>query len=149
MTESAWWEEPGHGRFCVDASLPYTSEAWHNVFPQRHVLLRPYVPERIREVPGCEYRAEHLRTIVMPQRDRRHPAIWGWVLAIREADLALDPALEPGVMVIFKRYSCERVGLDKPAQPRWLGDTLPCDVTHIDNIECVFSPALVEQRMVA
>lgn len=111
--------------------------------PHRHVLVRPYIPEGFRTVPGCEDRAFEQRTIFIPGRNPKHPRIWGWILAIRAEDLQREPNLEPGVMIIFDRFGDVRLAYDKPKEPLYPGQRLDISLLHIDAIACTFSPPLV------
>lgn len=135
-----WWDARGH--YQLDPKLPTSSKVWNIAFPRRHVLLRPYIPEGFHLIPGTEGRPFEQRTILL-SRNPKHPVIWGWVLAIQQADREIEPLLAPGVMIVFKRFGNENVGFDLPKDPQWPGQRLDIDITHIDNIECVFDPPLV------
>lgn len=132
--------------FVVASNVPASSFVYDAAFPPGHILVRPYTPEPIVEVPGCEDRPYEQRTIVLRTRHMAgsHPVVWGWVLAIREADLQRDPALEPGSMIVFKRFANEPLASEAPAAPRYLGHAHSIDIVSIDAVEVAFSPPLVE-----
>lgn len=145
------WVAP-QGAFAVDPGLPPHSRVWDIAFPERHILVRPFIPghatPRYRAVPDTDPALPlERRTIEIPGRDSRHPVVWGWILAIREWDLELEPSLRPGAMVIFKRHANEPLDFDAPSVPQWLGQRLDIHLIHIEAVEAAFNPALVEQTL--
>jgi hypothetical protein len=76
-------------------------------------------------------------------RNPKHPRVWGWVLAVREHDLDIDPSLVPGCMVIYKRFGDEYLDADKPATALWAGQKFDVCLLHVDNVEATFNPALI------
>ena len=132
------------GATLIDPRLPANSIVRRTHFHQQHVLIRPYIPEGFHPVPGMDPDLPlEKRAIFVQGRNSKHPRIWGWILAVREADVGLDPSLVPGAMVLYKRFGDEYLDADKPAIPTFAGQKFDINLLHIENIECTFLPPLV------
>lgn len=133
------------GATLIDPRLPANSVVRRTHFHERHVLIRPYVPEGFREVPGMDKSLPfEKRTIFVQGRNKKHPKVWGWILAVRESDLDIDPSLVPGALVVFDRYGDEYLDADKPAVPQFPGQKFDINLIHIDSVACTFVPALID-----
>lgn len=118
-------------RYHVAPGLPDDSKVWDIAFPPRNILIRTHSPEG--KTPGGLY----------VEKNHKWAKIWGWVLAIRNDDMQIDPTIRAGSMVIFKRYAEETLAYDDPQTEQWLGHKLDVCLIHIDSLECVFDPPLV------
>lgn len=116
----------------VDARLPADAfaRAW-NVYGPR-VFVRPYNPAGLTA------------SGLWLERHPAHPKVWGWVIAVSDEAAALRPKLQPGVMVVMGRYSAEIVGSDAPVMPAYDGERLHVAVLHVDAVQAVIAPALME-----
>lgn len=133
------------GATLIDPRLPASSTVRRTHFHERHVLIRPYVPEGFREVPGMDKSLPfEKRTIFVQGRNKKHPRVWGWILAVREADLDIDPSLVPGAMIVYDRYGDEYLDADKPTVPQFVGQKFDTHLIHIDSIACTFNPSLID-----
>ena len=132
------------GATLIDPRLPANSVVRRTHFHERHVLIRPYIPEGFHPVPGMDPALPmEKRSIFVQGRNPKHPRVWGWVLAVRERDLDIDPSLVPGAMIVYDRYGDEYLDADKPAVPQFPGQKFDTNLIHIDSIACTFVPALI------
>jgi hypothetical protein len=132
------------GATLVDPRLPADSAVRRTHFHERHVLIRPYIPEGFRAVPGMDPALPfERRTIFVQGRNPKHPRVWGWVLAVREADLDRDPSLVPGAMVVYDRHSDEHLSADRPAVPAFPGQQFDTHLIHIESVAATFNPPLI------
>ena len=132
------------GAKLIDPRLPANSSVRRTRFHARHVLIRPYIPEGFRAVPGMDPALPiEKRTIFVSGKNPKFPRVWGWVLAVREADLDIDPSLVPGAMIVYDRFGDEYLDADKPAKPMFPGQKFETRLIHIDSIACSFNPALI------
>lgn len=133
------------GATLVDPRLPANSVVHRTHFHERHLLIRPYVPEGLKPVPGMDPALPiEKRTIFVQGRNKKHPRVWGWVLAVRENDLDIDPSLVPGAMIVYDRYGDEYIDADKPREPLFPGQKYDVQLIHIDSIACTFNPSLID-----
>lgn len=132
------------GATLIDPRVPANSTVRRTRFHERHILIRPYVPEGFLPVAGMDPALPiEKRTIFVQGRNAKHPRIWAWVLAVRESDLDIDPSLVPGAMIVYDRYGDEYLDADKPAQAQFPGQKFDTNIIHIDSIACTFNPPLI------
>ena len=83
------------------------------------------------------------------ERKSGRPSIWGHVLALHESLTAYSYPirLSPGDHILYSRYAEEELFTVKSLDPIMEGETLPVCILHVEAIQCVFRPNLVEMRI--
>lgn len=115
----------------IAANTPASAYTEHvQRLQSQHILVRPWIPSGT--TPGG---------IVWRRRDT-NPPVWGWLLACTKSDANTVPELRPGCMVIFRRHSGDRVGVDTPLtpDPDEVGLRWKVLAIHLDSLDAVIDP---------
>ena len=146
-TDGLRWEPrrlfPTADEIIWDPNLPADSPARALRFRFGHVLMRPYSPQGFRDIACLDGETRKLYV----EKDDRWPKIWGWPLAIAKPDAQEYPAIVPGsCMFVYKRFGDELLAEEKPKVELYLGHILLVKLSHLQNIEVVFTPSPVPQE---